>query len=58
MYNDYLKVNNLTDDADFLQYECISKMLYAFRKYPPSDLHPSDITGWAAMKESAQSDVC
>ena len=33
MYNDYMKVNNLTDDAEFLENECISKMLYAFRKY-------------------------
>ncbi|KAF0290971.1 Carboxylesterase 1C [Amphibalanus amphitrite] len=37
MYNDYMKVNNLTDDTDFLRYECISKMLYAFHVSDPTD---------------------
>ena len=32
MYNDYVKVNGLVDDTEFWRDECISKMLYAFRK--------------------------
>ncbi|XP_037075338.1 carboxylesterase 1C-like [Pollicipes pollicipes] len=37
MYNEYLKVNNLTDDTDFLKNDCVRKMLTAFHVLDPTD---------------------